>query len=228
MNWIDSHNRVEEGVTGGSCSINRLLFIDDLVLLKHLLHRVFSMHSIDFLLHTTEPEWKLAPKRARFYVSLETQGSVCYKWAAIDCNKWRRSSILDWYLRVTEGGAEVDTRIGKANAILRELYRSAVNRRELSNTAKLKVLNRSLFRSLPMVKNFGLWLKKYYLKCKRHKKDFCQESTVWRFATKCAAVKFAEPWMSNHFSSESRDASFVSSAICPECLTKSGEASSSG
>ena len=32
MNWIESH-RVNEGVTVGSCRINRLLFADDLVLL---------------------------------------------------------------------------------------------------------------------------------------------------------------------------------------------------
>ena len=34
---------------------------------------------------------------------------------------------------------EIDTRIGKANAALRELYRSVVTKRELSNTEKLSV-----------------------------------------------------------------------------------------
>ena len=48
---------------------------------------------------------------------------------------------------------EIDTRIGKANAALRELYRSVVTKRELSNTEKLSVL--SLFRSSPMVINLG-------------------------------------------------------------------------
>jgi len=33
MHWIDSHSRVDEGVTVGSCRINRLLFAEDLVLL---------------------------------------------------------------------------------------------------------------------------------------------------------------------------------------------------
>jgi len=33
MNWIDSHNRVDEGITVGSYRINRLFFADDLVLL---------------------------------------------------------------------------------------------------------------------------------------------------------------------------------------------------
>ena len=34
---------------------------------------------------------------------------------------------------------EIDTRIGKANAVLRELYRSVVTKRELSITTKLSV-----------------------------------------------------------------------------------------
>ena len=36
-------------------------------------------------------------------------------------------------------GDEIDTRFGKANAVLRELYRSVVTKWELSNTAKLSV-----------------------------------------------------------------------------------------
>jgi len=31
---------------------------------------------------------------------------------------------------------------------------------------------------------------------------FCEKSTTWHFATKCAAVKFVKPWMLNHFSTE--------------------------
>jgi len=34
---------------------------------------------------------------------------------------------------------EIDTRISEANAVLRELYRSVVTKRELSNTAKVSV-----------------------------------------------------------------------------------------
>jgi len=33
MNWIDSHRRVDEGVTVGNCRENRFLFADELVLL---------------------------------------------------------------------------------------------------------------------------------------------------------------------------------------------------
>jgi len=34
---------------------------------------------------------------------------------------------------------QIDTRIGKVNAVLRELYHPVVTKRELSNTAKLSV-----------------------------------------------------------------------------------------
>ena len=69
-------------------------------------NRLFSMHSIGFLLRATVPEWKSALKTPRCYVSLESQDSVCRKWAATHCNRWRRSGTLGWYLRVTEGGAK--------------------------------------------------------------------------------------------------------------------------
>jgi len=36
---------------------------------------------------------------------------------------------------------KIDTRIGEANAVLRELYHSVVTKRELSNTTKLSVFN---------------------------------------------------------------------------------------
>ena len=56
MNWINSHSRVDEGVTVGSCRINRVLFADDLVLLASSQNRVFCMHWIGFLLRATELE----------------------------------------------------------------------------------------------------------------------------------------------------------------------------
>jgi len=60
---------VEEGVTDGSCRINRLLFADNLVLLASSQHGL--QHALDrFPLRVTEPEQKLARKRSRYYVSL--------------------------------------------------------------------------------------------------------------------------------------------------------------
>jgi len=49
VHWTDSYSRVDEGVTVGSCKINRLIFADDLVLpasfqqgLHHTLHQFFA------------------------------------------------------------------------------------------------------------------------------------------------------------------------------------------
>jgi len=44
INWIDSQSRVDEGVSVGSCRINRLLFADNLVLLAS------SEHGLDYAL----------------------------------------------------------------------------------------------------------------------------------------------------------------------------------
>jgi len=52
---------------------------------------------------------------------------------------------------------EIDTRIGKANVVLPELYRSVVAKREFLLTAKLaiKILNRSSSQSSSTVMNLG-------------------------------------------------------------------------
>jgi len=50
---------------------------------------------------------------------------------------------------------DIDSRISKTNAVLREIYRSVVTKSELSNAAKQSVLNWPVFRSSPMVTNVG-------------------------------------------------------------------------
>jgi len=50
---------------------------------------------------------------------------------------------------------EVDTRIGEASTILRELYRSVVTKRSFQTPQSCQFLNQSLFRFLPMVMNLG-------------------------------------------------------------------------
>jgi len=51
---------------------------------------------------------------------------------------------------------------------------------------------------------------------------------VWHFAKKCAAVKFVEPWISDHFF-KLRDHSYVGMAICVQnALRKAGEATLAG
>jgi len=50
---------------------------------------------------------------------------------------------------------KTDTRIGEANAVLREFYRCVVTKRELSNTAKLSVFKYFLFQYFPALMNIG-------------------------------------------------------------------------
>ena len=73
---------------------------------------------------------------------------------------------------------EIDTQVVKANADLRELNRSVVMKRELSKTADLSVL-KSVFVPIPTYGHES-WImtKKYYLRCKRQKWDFCEECEV--------------------------------------------------
>ena len=80
---------------------------------------------------------------------------------------------------------EIDSGIGKVNAVLCELYRSVVTKWVLSNTAKLSVLKSVFVPTLTwMVMNLGYYilkrniLKEYYSKCKRQRWDVCEGSVV--------------------------------------------------
>jgi len=159
---------------------------------------VLSRHSIGLLLRATEPEWKLALKRPRYCVSLKTSvHSKCTLQVSDSTLQQVTFKHLGWYLRVTEGG----TRKWHTDWLSKRSSAWALLlciKRELSNTCQF--LNRSLFRSSPVVMNLGSWLKEYYPKCKRKRWDFCKELMAWHLATMCTAVKFVKLWMSNHFS----------------------------
>ena len=79
VNWIDSHRRVNKGVTVGNCRRNCWLFAEELVFgtaCMDLLNRVFSTHLIGFLLRATKQEQKSALKRLRHCVSQNAEDSV--------------------------------------------------------------------------------------------------------------------------------------------------------
>ena len=123
----------------------------------------------------------------------------------------------------------IDTRIDKANAVLREFYCSVVTKRELSKTAKHLVF-KSIF--VPILtcghESYTTWrLKEYYQKNKRQRWDICEEFLVWHFVTKSTDLKSVKPGMSSHFSA-SRDPGCVSSAMYPECSRKEWRTNSFG
>jgi len=78
MNWIYSHSRVDEGVTVGSCRINRLL-LRTIWCCLHLLSKGLQ-HVLDrFSAACDQAGMKISAKKTRCHVSPETQGSVCCK-----------------------------------------------------------------------------------------------------------------------------------------------------
>ena len=143
MNWIGSHIqgchccKLQDepfalcGQIGAAC-------VD-------LRNRVFSTHLIGFLLRATKKEWKLALKRLRYYVSTE---------ALFPASKGKYTAAGgDVQVPTSDESRnkEIDTRIGKANAVLCELYCSAVTKRGFQRTQRIQFLNWSLFRSSPIL-----------------------------------------------------------------------------
>jgi len=152
--------------------------------------RVFSMHSIGFLLCATKPGWKSALKTPEYYVSPETQINARCKQAAKTLGTISGSSSNFRLIFPNDGrwNKEIDTRIGEANAVLRELHRSAVTKRELSNTAELSVFKPVFVPILPLSRNF---------------------------ATECVA-EVVKLWISSLFT-EPRGPKYVGSAMWPVC-----------
>jgi len=106
---------------------------------------------------------------------------------------------------------EIDIRTSKATAVLRELYRSALKKRELSNTWKLPALSfwsfLVFFLSSPTVTKLGNNWRSAISRTSGRDIDFSKECAVWHFATNCAAVKSVKPRKMSQFS-PNRDFSY--------------------
>jgi len=185
-----------------------------------LLNRVFSTHLIGFMLRTTKQERKSALKRSRYCASQDAQGGVCFKWAEIYCRRWRPSSTLGWYSWVREVGTErLIHRLGKQMQFCMSFIAPWLRNGSFQRGQSFQSLNRSLFASLPVAMNLRWRLKEYCQKNRQQRGVICEEFSVWHFATNSTGMKSVKPGMSSHFS-ESRDPSYVSWAICPECPAK--------
>jgi len=185
------------------------------------------MRLIGFLLRAAKLEWKSALKHwcttslqkpKAVYAANEQQyiaacGDLLVPYVGI--HEWRKAEQKTY------------TRIGKAKAVLREFYRSAVTKPEFSNTTKLAVF-KSVF--VPIV-TYGheSWVMtgRMLPQVQAAEMGFCEECAVCHLATKCAFVKSVNHWMSSHFL-ESSDSSYVGSAGCPDCPRKDWRASPAG
>jgi len=85
---------------------------------------------------------------------------------------------------------ENDTRIGKATAVLRELYRSVVTKWELSNTAKPQVFN-SVF--VPILTNgHECWVMTERVLCQKPNAS-CRDARIFAKNSRCDTL-----WESAH------------------------------
>ena len=125
-----------------------------------------------------------------------------------------------WYSRVTEVGTNrLKHGLVKQTQFFVSFIAPWWRNGSFQRTQSFQFLNRSLFRSSPVVINLRWRLKEYCQKNKRQRWDICEEFSVWHFVTKNTGLKSVKPGMSSLFS-ESRDPSYASSAMCPECLRK--------
>ena len=185
-----------------------------------LLNRVFSTYLIGFRLRATKQERKSTLKSLRYYVFQDDQGSVFCKWAEKRCSRWRHSSTLGWCPRVTEIGTKIIIHgLVKQTQFYVSFITPWFRNGTFQRPQSFQFSNRSLFRSSPVVKDLKWRLKEYCQKNKRQRWDICEKFSVWRFVTKSTRLKSVKPGMSSHFS-ESRDPSYVSLAMCPECPGK--------
>jgi len=101
---------------------------------------------------------------------------------------------------------EIDKRIGKANAVLREIYRSVVTKRELSNIVKLSVIKSVCVPILTCIHESWLMTGRILSQVQAARLDFCKECEVtqgrtgvrWRpgqkrsLASPCSQQRFFE------------------------------------
>ena len=155
MNWIDKCSQADECVTTGNCKIRRLLFADDLVLLSSTesgLQRALNSfadacNTAGMKINTAKTE-VLHLSRNPDQCLLQVNGATLKH-----VEKFKYLGVA--FTSDGRQDEELDTRIGKASAVLRALHYSVVMKRELSKKAKLSVFKAVLSRFLLMVMNLG-------------------------------------------------------------------------
>ena len=139
INWIDKCSQADECATIGNCKISRLLFADDLVLLSSTesgLQR--ALNSFADACNTAGMKISTA-KTEILHLSRNPDQCVLHVNGATlkQVEKFKYLGVA-----FTSDGRQdekLDTRIGKASAVMRALHYSVVMKRELSKKAKLSI-----------------------------------------------------------------------------------------
>ena len=139
MNWIDKCSQADECATIGNCKISRLLFADDLVLLSYTesgLHR--GLNSFANACNTAGMKISTAKTEVLHLSRNPDQCVLQVNGVALKLvEKFRYLGVA--FTSDGRQDEELDTRIGKASAVMRALHYSVIMKRELLKKAKLSV-----------------------------------------------------------------------------------------
>ena len=139
MNWIDKCRQADECVTIENCKSSRLLFADDLVLFSSTesgLHR--ALNSFADACNTAGMKTNSA-KTEVLHLSRNPDQCVLQVNGAtlMQVEKFKYLGVA--FTSDGRQDEELDTRIGKASAVMRALHYSVVMKRELPKKAKLSI-----------------------------------------------------------------------------------------
>ena len=207
MNWIDKCNQADECATIGNCKISRLLFADDLVLLSSTesgLQRALNSfadacNTAGMKISTAKTE-VLHLSRNPDQCVLQVNGATLKQ-----VEKFRYLGVA--FTSDGRQDEELDTRIGKASAVMRALHYSVVMKRESSKKAKLSIFKAVFVPILTYGHESWVMTERMRSLCKRPKRGFYEESKELHCLTRCVALKFENLLTSSRYFSELKDLS---------------------
>jgi len=158
MNWIDSHRRVNKGVTVGNCRMDCLLLADELAAccMRGSLQQGFQLAFDRFSAACDQEGTKISSEKIEVLCLLRRSRQCILQVSGNTPLCWRRSSTLVWYTGVKKVGTK-----GLMHGYVKQTQFCvsfiAPWRRNGSfqRTQSFQFLNRSLFRSSPVFINLG-------------------------------------------------------------------------
>ena len=140
VNWIDKCSQADECATIGNCKISRLLFADDLVLLSSTesgLQR--ALNSFADACNTAGTKISTAKTEVGLLHLSRNPDQWVLQVTKATLKQVEKFKYLVGVAFTSDGRQDeaLDTRIGKASAVMRALHYSVAMKRELSKKAKL-------------------------------------------------------------------------------------------
>ena len=199
MDKIDRDSSYSSGVTFGQCNVQRLLFADDLALLT--LNKSDLQYALDrFSEACLDAGMKIST--AKTEIMYLSRHPVQYPFQTNGVTLQQTEKFKHLRVAFSSDGRqdnELDTRIRKASAVMRQLYRSVVLKRELCTKAKFSVF-RSVF--VPFL-TYGheCWSMTERVRSRIQATEmvFCEKSEVYLYLTRLKSLSFVNLSTSNRY-----------------------------